>query len=218
MEQTVEERIQEASIENSAEEMSHDDIINEEIEAEHALTEEDKAKLAAEAGEVELAEGETIDEGISDDETLAKAIQASMSEKKELFLKEMKENPNKRLYSSRIIIEFAELIEIDKNSLRYEENADDYKFNNDLMRSKTTDFGFELMSFAARIQNSKNVSIEEIKYSGRPYQKRTNAAPNVDVKIIAPNNLPPAVKEALKNFATQSASCDCCDDCENCEV
>ena len=125
--------------------ISHDDIINNEIEQEHSLTDEEKAKLAAEAEEVELAEGETIDEGISDEETLGKAIQASMKEKKELFLKEIKENPNKRLYSQKIIIEFAELIEVDKNSLRYEENEEDYKFNNDLMKSKSTDFSLEVL-------------------------------------------------------------------------
>lgn len=197
--------------------ISHDDIINKEIETEHALTDEEKAKLATEAEEVELAEGETIDEGSSDEEALGKAIQASMKEKKELFLKEIKENPNKRLYSQRIIIEFAELIEVDKNSLRYEENEEDYKFNNDLMRSKSTDFSLEAFKFVAQLQNSKNVSVEELMYSGRPYQKKANKAPNIDVKIIAPNNIPPAVKEALKNFATQSASCDCCNSCENCE-
>ena len=66
--------------------ISHDDIINNEIEQEHSLTDEEKAKLAAEAEEVELAESETIDEGISDEETLGKAIQASMKEKKELLI------------------------------------------------------------------------------------------------------------------------------------
>lgn len=197
--------------------ISHDDIINNEIEQEHSLTNEEKAKLAAEAEEVELAEGETIDEGISDEETLGKAIQASMKEKKELFLKEIKENPNKRLYSQRIIIEFAELIEVDKNSLRYEENEEDYKFNNDLMKSKSTDFSLEVFKFVSQLQNTKNVSVEELIYSGRPYQKRANKAPNIDVKVIAPNNIPPAVKEALKNFVTQNTSCDCCNSCENCE-
>lgn len=197
--------------------ISHDDIINNEIEQEHSLTDEEKAKLAAEAEEVELAEGETIDEGISDEETLGKAIQASMKEKKELFLKEIKENPNKRLYSQKIIIEFAELIEVDKNSLRYEENEEDYKFNNDLMKSKSTDFSLEVFKFVAQLQNSKNVSVEELMYSGRPYQKKVNKAPNIDVKVIAPNNIPSAVKEALKSFVTQNTSCDCCDGCENCE-
>lgn len=153
--------------------ISHDDIINNEIEQEHSLTDEEKAKLAAEAEEIELAEGETIDEGISDEETLGKAIQASMKEKKELFLKEIKENPNKRLYSQKIIIEFAELIEVDKNSLRYEENEEDYKFNNDLMKSKSTDFSLEVFKFVAQLQNTKNVSVEELTYSGRPYQKKS---------------------------------------------
>lgn len=197
--------------------ISHDDIINNEIEQEHSLTDEEKAKLAAEAEEVELAEGETIDEGISDEETFRKTIQASIKEKKELFLKEIKENPNKRLYSQRIIIEFAELIEVDKNSLRYEENEEDYKFNNDLMMSKSTDFSLEVFKFVAQLQNSKNVSVEELMYSGRPYQKKANKAPNIDVKVIAPNNIPPVVREALKNLAMQTASCDCCDGCENCE-
>lgn len=197
--------------------ISHDDIINNEIEQERSLTDEEKAKLAAEAEEVELAEGETIDEGISDEETLGKAIQASMKEKKELFLKEIKENPNKRLYSQKIIIEFAELIEVDKNSLRYEENEEDYKFNNDLMKSKSTDFSLEVFKFISQLQNTKNVSVEELIYSGRPYQKRANKAPNIDVKVIAPNNIPPAVKEALKSFVTQNTSCDCCNSCENCE-
>ena len=178
---------------------------------------EEKAKLAAEAEEIELAEGETIDEGISDEETLGKAIQASMKEKKELFLKEIKENPNKRLYSQKIIIEFAELIEVDKNSLRYEENEEDYKFNNDLMKSKSTDFSLEVFKFVAQLQNTKNVSVEELTYSGRPYQKKANKAPNIDVNVIAPNNIPPVVREALKNLAMQTASCDCCDGCENCE-
>lgn len=198
--------------------ISHDDIINNEIEQEHSLTDEEKAKLAAEAEEVELAESETIDEGISDEETLGKAIQASMKEKKELFLKEIKENLNKRLYSQKIVIEFAELIEVDKNSLRYEENKEDYKFNNDLMKSKSTDFSLEVFKFVAQLQNTKNVSVEELIYSGRPYQKRANKAPNIDVKVITPNNIPPAVKEALKNFVTQNTSCDCCNSCENCEV
>lgn len=197
--------------------ISHDDIINNEIEQEHSLADEEKAKLAAEAEEVELAESETIDEGISDEETLGKAIQASMKEKKELFLKEIKENPNKRLYSQKIIIEFAELIEVDKNSLRYEENEEDYKFNNDLMKSKSTDFSLEVFKFVSQLQNTKNVSVEELIYSGRPYQKRANKAPNIDVKVIAPNNIPPAVKEALKNFVTQNTSCDCCNSCKNCE-
>lgn len=198
--------------------ISHDDIINNEIEQEHSLTDEEKAKLAAEAEEVELAESETIDEGISDEETLGKAIQASMKEKKELFLKEIKENLNKRLYSQKIVIEFAELIEVDKNSLRYEENKEDYKFNNDLMKSKSTDFSLEVFKFVAQLQNTKNASVEELIYSGRPYQKRANKAPNIDVKVITPNNIPPAVKEALKNFVTQNTSCDCCNSCENCEV
>lgn len=197
--------------------ISHDDIINNEIEQEHSLTDEEKAKLAAEAEEIELAEGETIDEGISDEETLGKAIQASMKEKKELFLKEIKENPNKRLYSQKIIIEFAELIEVDKNSLRYEENEEDYKFNNDLMKSKSTDFSLEVFKFVAQLQNTKNVSVEELTYSGRPYQKKANKAPNIDVNVIASNNIPPVVREALKNLAMQTASCDCCDGCENCE-
>lgn len=197
--------------------ISHDDIINNEIEQEHSLTDEEKAKLAAEAEEVELAEGETIDEGISDEETLEKAIQASMKEKKELFLKEIKENPNKRLYSQRIMIDFVEVIEVDKNSLRYEENEEDYKFNNDLMKSKSTDFSLEIFKFVAQLQNSKNVSLKELMYSGRPYQKKANKAPNIDVKVIAPNNIPPAVKEALKSFVTQNTSCDCCDGCGNCE-
>ena len=197
--------------------ISHDDSINNELEQEHSLTDEEKAKLAAEAEEIELAEGETIDEGISDEETLGKAIQASMKEKKELFLKEIKENPNKRLYSQKIIIEFAELIEVDKNSLRYEENEEDYKFNNDLMKSKSTDFSLEVFKFVAQLQNTKNVSVEELTYSGRPYQKKANKAPNIDVNVIAPNNIPPVVREALKNLAMQTASCDCCDGCENCE-
>ena len=197
--------------------ISHDDIINNEIEQEHSLTDEEKAKLAAEAEEIELAEGETIDEGISDEETLGKAIQASMKEKKELFLKEIKENPNKRLYSQKIIIEFVELIEVDKNSLRYEENEEDYKFNNDLMKSKSTDFSLEVFKFVAQLQNTKNVSVEELTYSGIPYQKKANKAPNIDVNVIAPNNIPPVVREALKNLAMQTASCDCCDGCENCE-
>lgn len=67
--------------------ISHDDIINNEIEQEHSLTDEEKAKLAAEAEEVELAEGETIDEGISDEETFRKTIQASIKEKKSYFSK-----------------------------------------------------------------------------------------------------------------------------------
>ena len=86
------------------------------------------------------------------------------------------------------------------------------------MKSKSTDFSLEVFKFVAQLQNTKNVSVEELIYSGRPYQKRANKAPNIDVKVITPNNIPPAVKEALKNFVTQNTSCDCCNSCENCEV
>lgn len=198
---------------NEVQEKTKDDIINEEIEAEHALTDEEKAKLAKEAEKVELAEGETIDEGVSDEETLSKAIQASMSEKKQEFLAEMSKNPNKRLYSSRITLEFAELIEVDKTQLRYEENEDDYKFNNDLMKSKTTDFGFDLLQLATKIQNTKNCSIEQIKYAGRPYQKKCNCGPDIKVEAIGIENAPKAVQDFVNNLKNLSnCSCDACDD------
>ena len=198
---------------NAVQEKTKDDIINEEIEAEHALTDEEKAKLAKEAEEVELAEGETIDEGISDEETFSKAIQASMEEKKKEFLAEMSKDPNKRLYSSRITLEFAELIDVDKNSLRYEENEDDYKFNNDLMKSKITDFSNELFKFASHIQNTKNCSIETLKYSGRPYQKKCNCGPDIKVEAVGIENAPKAIQELYEKLKSLSnCSCDACDD------
>lgn len=174
--------------------ISHDDIINEEIEQEHKET-------------------ETIE--LSEEKVLANRINASQKAKKEQFLKEMKENPNKRLYSSKIVIEFAELIEIDKESLRYEENAEDYQFNNDLMKSKTTDFVLALMHFVSNIQNTKNVSVENLEYCGRPYQAKMT--PKINFQSINLNNVPKEVQEALKNIAKTISSCECCDDSENCE-
>lgn len=198
---------------NEVQEKTKDNIINEEIEAEHALTDEEKAKLAKEAEEVELAEGETIDEGISDEETFSKAIQASMAQKKQEFLAEMSKNPNKRLYSSRIIVEFAELIEVDKSLLRYEENDEDYTFNNNIMKGKTTDFTDELLKFASHIQNTKNCSIEQLKYSGRPYQKKCSNAPDIKVEAIGIENAPKAIQELYKNLKNLSnCPCDSCDD------
>lgn len=147
---------------NEVQEKTKDDIINEEIEAEHALTDEEKTKLAKEAEKVELAEGETIDEGVSDEETLSKAIQASMSEKKQEFLAEMSKNPNKRLYSSRITLEFAELIEVDKTQLRYEENEDDYKFNNDLMKLKQQTSGLICYNWRQKFKIQRIVQLNKL--------------------------------------------------------
>lgn len=197
--------------------ISHDDIINNEIEQEHSLTDEEKAKLAAEAEKVELAEGETIDEGISDEETLFQAIQTSRIEKKEQFAKEMKANPNKRLYSSKIVIEYTELIEVDKNSLRYEENEEDRKFNDKLMSSKTTDFELDALKFAATIQNTQNATIEQVHYMGKPYQKKCNCVPGIEIKTIGLENAPKTIQNLVKGLQ-ETFSNNSCSDCENCEA
>ena len=81
------------------------------------------------------------------------------------------------------------------------------------MKSKTTDFGFDLLQLATKIQNTKNCSIEQIKYAGRPYQKKCNCGPDIKVEAIGLENAPKAVQDFVKNLKNLSnCSCDACDD------
>lgn len=131
------------------------------------------------------------------DEVMA-SIQKAQLEKKEQFEELIKNNPNKRLYQQRVIIQWAEVIDIDKNSLRYVDNDEDKKYNQELMKKASTDCGLELMKFAKSIQDNEKFSIEEFQYSGREYS--CEGRKDINVHAINLNEAPQEIQDALRKI------------------
>ena len=76
-----------------------------------------------------------------EEKKLSEEIRKSQVEKQAKFRETLKNNPDKRLYSQRIIIQWGEIIDVKKDELRFEENDEDRAYNRELLKSRSTDIG-----------------------------------------------------------------------------
>lgn len=142
---------------------------------------------------------------------LVAEIKKSQLEKKEQFLNETKGNSNKRLYQQKLVIEWVEVIEVDKNALRYEENEEDEAYNQELMKTASTNYGVEALQIAKQIQDNPKFSVENFAYAGRPYSSYEEK-PKINVAKIDLSDMPEFLKKAIVN-GLENAS-NCCGSCD----
>lgn len=133
-----------------------------------------------------------------EEKKLSEEIRKSQVEKQAKFRETLKNNPDKRLYSQRIIIQWGEIIDVKKDELRFEENDEDRAYNRELLKSRSTDIGLEALKFAKSINDLKTFSLEEFRYEGKPYGNSPNK-PCCGVHAIDLNKVPEDVKKALVN-------------------
>lgn len=168
--------------------ISKDDVINDEIEQEHK-------------------EAEKRSEDFQKDvQTLIDEIKTSQADKKTYF-KEVLEgkHPGKKLIQQRLVIQFAEVIDYDKNSLVYEETEADEKANQQYLKSCSTKIDKAALQFANELHKNERFSIESFNLYFREYESQTE--PKVKIqgldlstgKIDELSDVPPEVLEALKD-------------------
>lgn len=133
-----------------------------------------------------------------EEKNLSEEIRKSQVEKQAKFRETLKNNPDKRLYSQRIIIQWGEIIDVKKDELRFEENDEDRAYNRELLKSRSTDIGLEALKFAKSINDLETFSLEEFRYEGKPYGNSPNK-PCCGVHAIGLNEVPEDVKKALVN-------------------
>lgn len=158
-----------------------DDIINAEIDEEHA--------------EAYLRECKKL---ITD-------IKTSQKEKKQYFRDVLDGKvEGKKLMQQRIVIEFAEVIDYDKTKLVYEETEADEDANRKYLRSCITKMDKAALLFTREIQNFERFCVEEFRLYSREHER--NSSPSIDIKTIDLStgkesnikNLPPEAISALK--------------------
>ena len=167
--------------------MTKDDILNEEIEQEHKEAEKRHEKFQ------------------NDVDSLIDEIKTSQ-DAKNMYFKEVLEgkHPGKKLMQQRIVIQFAEVIDYDKNKLVYEETEDDKKANRQYLQSCITKIDKAALQFANELQKFERFSIEEFHLYSRECEG--SPRPNLKIKTIDltdgnPKELsevPPEVLKAVK--------------------
>lgn len=169
--------------------MTKDDIINAEIEQEHKEAEKRSEEFQ------------------NDVDSLIDEIKTSQAAKNTYF-KEVLEgkHPGKKLMQQRIVIQFAEVIDYDKNKLVYEETEKDKKANRQYLQSCFTKIDKAALQFANELQKFERFSIEEFHLYSREHEG--SPLPNVKVKTIdltdgntkELSEVPPEVLKAVKNI------------------
>lgn len=128
---------------------------------------------------------------------LSEELSKSQQEKGKEFKEILKNNPDKRLYRQRLIIQWGEIIDVKKEELRYEENAEDVKYNKELLMSRSKSIGLEALKFAKQIHDIETFSLEEFRYEGSYSYGAENSCCNVHAVDL--NNAPQGLKKALAN-------------------
>lgn len=154
--------------------MSADDIINEEI------VEERKKNNAY----------------LKDVKDLIEKIHSSQQEKNKYFAEVLAgKHKGKKLIQQKFVLEFAEVIDYDKNQLVYEETSADKEKNNEYLKQCSTSIEKAALLFANEIQKHDKFSIEFFGLFFRDYEK--DKSPSVEIDKTT--KIPPEVLKAARN-------------------
>lgn len=149
------------------------------------------------AGRTNFKKEKTMQQMTEEERILSEELSKSQQEKGKEFKEILKNNPDKRLYRQRLIIQWGEIIDVKKEELRYEENAEDVKYNKELLMSRSKSIGLEALKFAKQIHDIETFSLEEFRYEGSYSCGAENSCCNVHAVDL--NNAPQGLKKALAN-------------------
>lgn len=127
-----------------------------------------------------------------EEKILSKQLTDSMNKKGDEFKEIVNNNPDKRIYKHKLLIEWAEIVDVKKEDLRFVENKEDKEFNRNLIRSKITEYGVEALKIALSIQENEKFSISEYLYAGDAFP---NAVPPC---LDGPASLIESIKRAAR--------------------
>jgi len=138
-----------------------------------------------------------------EEKTLSKELFEAMDLKEKQFNEIKKNNPDKKVIKQKIIIEWEELVDVKKEELRFEENAEDRKFNKNLLMSRSKYIGLEAVKFAKSIQDVETFAVKEFTYAGGPECLEDKCC--IPKGAICLNDAPASVKRAIANIISKIA-------------
>jgi len=138
-----------------------------------------------------------------EEEILSEAQLKQMDEKEKRFNEIKKNNPDKKVIKQKIIIEWEELVDVKKDELRFEENAEDRKYNKELLMSRSKYIGLAAVKFVKSIQDVETFAVKEFTYEGGPACFEDKCC--IPKGAICLNDAPADVKRAFANIFSKLA-------------